>query len=150
MRKFLKAVAVAVLLVGSAFAQDTAQQVFDNAYWASQPPQIQALRGTRNIDLAFQLASQGFLIDYPIMVWNWDAYTVMQERVSLGELWVPNMLQNPLGCTNSFTNGVCYALPNVPAIGGQVAYPAYDPPAGSIPVSVNPATYGVYRPSITR
>ena len=63
---------------------DTTQQQFDQAYWASQPPEVQALPGITDPDQraarAATLATNGFTIDVPIMVWGWDAYLVMTMR----------------------------------------------------------------------
>ena len=48
---------------------DTGQQQFDQAYWASQPPEVQALPGIADQDQratqAAQLATDGFTIDVP-------------------------------------------------------------------------------------
>ena len=67
--------------------QSTTQQQFDLAYWASQPPEVQALPAITDPDQraaqAATLATNGFTIDVPIMVWGWDAYLVMTMRAAI-------------------------------------------------------------------
>jgi len=75
-------------------------QSFNDAYWAKQPAAVQQLRtvndqGQRTL-LATQLATQGFKIDVPIMVWGWDPSQVTSLRQSYGYTWVPSALQNPV------------------------------------------------------
>jgi hypothetical protein len=107
----------------------TAQQQFDLAYWASQPPAVQALQSVADQDQratnAAQLATEGFTIDVPIMVWGWDAYLVMTMRDQFGYTWVPSALQPPV------TIAPGSAQP------GVIAYDPLHPPAGSIKVSTN-------------
>jgi len=99
----------------------------EDAYWAMQPPAVQALRNisdeTERGDLAKQLADQGYTIDVPIMVWKWDPLTTMTIRQNSGYTWVPSGDQSNLPtCPNCELPGL----------------PAYDPnhaPAGSIIVS---------------
>jgi hypothetical protein len=70
---------------------------FDKAYWASQPPSVQALETmdatlqSRSL-LAYQLAGQGVFIDVPIMVWGWDPYMTMYQRVIDGYTTYPDAL----------------------------------------------------------
>src|SRR5271155_2187828 len=113
--------------------QNTTQQQFDQAYWASQPPQIQALPSITDPDQraaeAATLATSGFTIDVPIMVWGWDPYLVMTMREQFGYTWVPSALQPPV------TIAPGTAQP------GVVAYDPLHPPAGSIKVSTNIADY---------
>jgi|SRR5579871_4665027 len=99
---------------------------FDDAYWASQPPAVQALR---NIDdpsqramAAAQLAASGYSIDTPIMVWGWDPSKVTTLRQDMGYTWVPSAFQNSIGAAPG--TGVA-----------SVAYDPTHPPSGSIPVS---------------
>lgn len=99
---------------------------FDDAYWAAQPPAVQALR---NIDdpnqrsiLAAQLAASGYRIDTPIMVWGWDASKVTSLRQGLGYSWVPTAFQNPIA-----------EAPGVDDHGSQ-PYDPTNPPKGSIAV----------------
>lgn len=117
-------------------------------YWASLPTPVQALRfmnddppppgpkgelleGPRT-SLAKQLLAQGFSIDVPIMVWNWDPLTTQSWRLQDGYTWVTAAGQ-----------------PNIPIAPGlsEPGQPPYDPanpPAGSIKVSINPADYPPY------
>ena len=101
---------------------DNTQTEFDQAYWASQPPEVQALPGIADPDQraarGAELASNGFSIDVPIMVWAWDPYLVMKMRSDYGYTWVPSALQPPVTIA--------------PGIGvpGLVTYdPAHPPPA---------------------
>lgn len=102
----------------------TAQQSFDDAYWASQPAAVQALRdapGDQRLQMATQLAQEGYSIDVPIMVWGWDPYTTTNERIADGYTWMPSALQSPIAVAPGLNfNGESYN-PN-------------DPPAGSIAV----------------
>lgn len=116
---------------------DTTPQQFDEAYWASQPPEIQALQtitdpGQRAAQAA-QLATAGFTIDVPIMVWGWDPYLVMSMRAQLGYTWVPSALQPPVTIAPGDTQP------------GVVPYNPADPPAGSIKVSTNIQDYPPYK-----
>lgn len=105
----------------------TAQQIFDNNYWAQQPAAVQPLRTMQNQDqreaMATQLASEGYSIDVPIMVWGWDPSVVTSMRQSEGYTWVPSALQNPVSLA-----------PGLTAMGTTSAYDPTKPPAGSIAV----------------
>ncbi|HVT92330.1 MAG TPA: hypothetical protein VHD76_05765 [Bryobacteraceae bacterium] len=106
---------------------------FDNAYWASQPPEVQTLRGLSGpSSRAMDLATRGFIIDVPIMVWNWDPWKVMRLREQYGYTWVPSALQPPVQEAPGF---------NLP---GLTPYDPGNPPAGSIKVSTNIADYPPY------
>jgi hypothetical protein len=98
----------------------------DDAYWSKQPAAVQQLRGIDNIDerkqLGEQLASAGYTIDVPIMVWGWDAGKVMQARQSYGYTWVPSALQQQVSAAPGL-NGA-----------GIVPYDPKNPPKGSIQV----------------
>jgi hypothetical protein len=98
---------------------------FDDAYWSSQPPAVQALR---NIDdpaqramAAAQLAASGYTIDTPIMVWGWDPSKVTTLRQDMGYTWVPSAFQNPVPAAPGLTNG-------------SEGYDPSHPPSGSIAV----------------
>jgi hypothetical protein len=99
---------------------------FDNTYWASQPAAVQPLR---NMNLqeregyAEQLASEGYSIDVPIMVWGWDPSMVTSMRQADGYTWVPSGNQSPVEMA-----------PGLGSIGNLTAYNANNPPAGSITV----------------
>ena len=112
---------------------DTTQQQFDQAYWASQPPEIQALQqiGDQNqrAAQAAQLATNGFTIDIPIMVWAWDPFLMMTLREQFGYTWVPSALQPAV----TIAPGTAQA---------KVApYDPLHPPPGSIKVSTNVADF---------
>jgi hypothetical protein len=99
-----------------------------DAYWAMQPPAVQALRNTpedQRLALAQQLAQQGYAIDVPIMVWGWDPLVTMSVRRDMGYTWVPSALQKPVS-----------VVPGVSFPGS----PSYDPnnaPPGSIQVTTD-------------
>jgi hypothetical protein len=97
----------------------------DDAYWAAQPPAVQALQNmdpTDRVTAAQTLAKQGYTIDVPIMAWGWDPLTTMVERQNYGYTWIPSALQSPV-----LPPGVSYP--------GVSSYDPSNPPAGSIPVS---------------
>lgn len=99
----------------------------EDAYWAMQPPAVQALRTitdeSARTTLAQQLAAQGYTIDVPIMVWQWDPLATMTIRQNSGYTWVPSGDQPNLPtCPNC-------DLPGLPA------YDPNNPPPGSITVS---------------
>lgn len=101
-------------------------QSFNDAYWAKQPAAVQQLRsvtdqGQRTL-LGTQLASQGYKIDVPIMVWGWDPSQVTSLRQSYGYTWVPSALQNPVGVAPGLSEP------------GMQSYDPNNPPAGSITV----------------
>lgn len=108
-------------------AAQKAEMTPTQAYWASQPPAVQALETTPDDErpaLAQQLASQGYAIDVPIMVWGWDPLSTMIARQTAGYTWVPSAMQS--------------SIQEAPGVGGVVGATPYDPsnpPAGSIPVS---------------
>jgi hypothetical protein len=116
---------------------DTTQEQFDQAYWASQPPEVQALPGIaedQRTARAADLATKGFTIDVPVMVWGWDPYLVMKLRSSFGYTWVPSALQPPIAMA--------------PGVSGMLL-PNYDPlhpPPGSIHVSTNVQDYPPFNP----
>ena len=99
---------------------------FDDAYWASQPPAVQALRNmdnqTQRSELAGQLAAAGYRIDAPIMVWGWDPAKVTNLRQGMGYSWVPSGYQNPVA-----------EAPGIDDHGSQ-PYDPTNPPSGSIAV----------------
>jgi|HubBroStandDraft_5_1064220.scaffolds.fasta_scaffold17993_5 hypothetical protein len=101
-------------------------EAFDNAYWASQPAAVQALRnmpeGERE-GYADQLASEGYTIDVPIMVWGWGPSIVTSMRQADGYTWVPSALQSPVE-----------VAPGLGPLGDLAAYNPNDPPPGSIAV----------------
>lgn len=101
---------------------------FDNAYWAQQPAAVQALRNMQNpeqrTEYAQQLASEGYSIDVPIMVWGWDPSMVTSMRQQDGYTWVPSAMQSPVEMA-----------PGLGSMGTLAAYDPNNPPSGSIAVS---------------
>ena len=120
---------------------DSVQTAFDKAYWASEPPELQALPAiedfTQRTTRAAVLAAQGFIVDVPIMVWGWDPYLVMTMRANYGYTWVPSALQPNVSVAPGVTQP------------GAVAYNPTNPPAGSIKVSTNIADYPPLTPPPT-
>ena len=104
-----------------------AQQAFDQAYWAAQPPAVQALQNIQNPEqraaMATQLANEGYSIDVPIMVWGWDPSITTAMRQAEGYTWVPSALQSPVD-----------VAPGLASMGSLAAYDPSNPPAGSIAV----------------
>jgi hypothetical protein len=98
---------------------------FDAAYWASQPPAVQALQNiddpTQRAMAAAQLAASGYQIDTPIMVWGWDPSKVTTLRQDMGYTWVPSAFQSPIAAAPGLTNG-------------SQSYDPTNPPSGSIAV----------------
>ena len=96
----------------------------DDAYWASQPPEVQQLREIDDIDarktLGQQLAGAGYKIDGPIMIWGWDAGKVMDMRHANGYSWVPSASQPSVTAAPGMGGG------------GITPYDATNPPPGSI------------------
>jgi hypothetical protein len=72
--------------------------------------------------LGSQLASEGYSIDVPIMIWGWDAGKVTAARESYGYTWVPSADQQPVAAAPGITGG------------DFTAYNSTDPPSGSIQV----------------
>ena len=111
-------------------------QSFDDAYWAQQPPAIQALRSMDNFNARAQAASElsakGYQIDVPIMVWGWDPVGVMTLRQQLGYTWVPSALQPPTEI-----------IPGLMAAGTNSSAPVSPGPM-YIKVSIDAADYPVY------
>jgi hypothetical protein len=114
---------------------DGITQPYDNptdAYWAMQPPEVQALRDisddTQRAEAASELAYKGFAIDVPIMVWKWDPLVTMELRKSAGYTWVPSAMQAPV-----------QVAPGL-AFPGSPSYDPNNPPPGSIKVTTDFAT----------
>jgi hypothetical protein len=94
---------------------------FDAAYWASQPPAVQALQNiddpTQRAVAASQLAASGYQIDTPIMVWGWDPSKVTTLRQDMGYTWVPSAFQSPVPAAPGLSNGTASYDPNNPPPG---------------------------------
>jgi|SRR5579862_1814037 len=108
-------------------SSDLSNMTPDDAYWASQPAAVQALRdmpADQRYYAAQELALQGYAIDVPIMVNGLDPLATMMQRQADGYTWVPSALQA-----------------NIP-VGPGISWPGpvYDPnnpPAGSILVTTS-------------
>jgi hypothetical protein len=112
----------------SAPAIDRSKMTPNDAYWAEQPEDVQALRNMPESErtlAAMELAKSGRAIDVPIMVWGWDPLTTMVERQNYGYTWVPSALQSPV------------RLPPGLSFPGLPAYDAANPPQGSIRVTTD-------------
>jgi hypothetical protein len=108
---------------------DKSQMTPTDAYWAEQPPAIQALRYTPDDQrgaAAQELAKQGYAIDVPIMVWGWDPLVTMTLRQNEGYTWVPSALQ-----PNIEVGPGVYDAWNIQP------YDPNNPPPGSIKVSTD-------------
>ena len=102
-------------------------------YWAHQPPAVKALRGQDGkpdtISKAMTLATQGFVIDVPIMVWGWNPVCTMGLRKDYGYTWVPSALQPNI-----------LVAPGL-SVPGLPQYDPKNPPKGSIIVSLDAKDY---------
>jgi hypothetical protein len=98
-----------------------------DAYWATQPAEVQQLRNipdfNERMSMAQQLVSKGYTIDKGIMVWGYDPMKTMATRQIYGYSWVPGLNQS----VDSPPPG--FALP------GQTAYDPAHPAPGAIQVS---------------
>jgi len=128
----MKTLLLSILFSIVAFSQDVTNEI----YWASQPPEVRAINQEHDVTvrarLAEELAKAGFKIDVPIMVWQWDAFKVMQLRKAYGYTWVPSAL-----------------MPNIQIAPGLISHGStpYDPnspPSGSIKVSTDAIDYPPY------
>ena len=110
-------------------AEKPAYATAADAYWAMHPPEVQTLRNIPDLEgrnaKAAELMSKGFTIDSDIMVWGYDPYAAMLNRMGGGYTWVPAAGQPdvPLGPGLSFP--------------GRPSYDPLHPPAGSIIVSLD-------------
>ncbi|MEO5924841.1 MAG: hypothetical protein ABIR70_13560 [Bryobacteraceae bacterium] len=100
-----------------------------DAYWASQPKEVQVLRTIRDWDergqMGQKLAQQGFAIDPNIMIHGWDPYMTMKIRQGEGYTWIPAVGQDGIPVSPGL---------NFPGL------PSYDPskpPPGSIQVTTD-------------
>ena len=99
------------------------------AYWAAQPNAVQQLMTIDSEQLrllrAQELADQGYLIDVPIMLWNWDPLATMTVRKNQGFTWIPSAKMEPVAV------GPGLEFP------GKPSYDAKNPPPGAILVSTD-------------
>jgi len=109
-----------------ASALAASSQSVDDAYWSKQPAAVQQLRNIQDqgqrTQLGTQLATEGYSIDVPIMIWGWDPGITTQLRQSDGYTWVPSALQQPVA-----------EAPGID-VPGLTPYDPAHPPAGSIAV----------------
>jgi hypothetical protein len=107
-------------------APEKPKNVYD-AYWATQPPEVRVLRTIESeaerTRKAQELAGQGFAIDVPIMVWQWDPLMTMRAREAAGYTWVPSANGQPI----ELGPGIDFP--------GLTPYDPHNPPPGSIKVS---------------
>lgn len=120
----------------------TLAQTFDTSYIASRDPRVQdlfagtcgqpgtALDPSVRMTTAFDLATDGLLIDAPIDAEGGDPYIIMYERQQYGYTWVPSALALPI------TLAPGLSFPGVPSYNAAKPYPP-----GSIVVSTNLADY---------
>ena len=123
------------------FMYDPAFQiVFDETYRASLPPQVAALLDepdpVHRLAAAQTLAAQGYVIDVPIQVWNWNPYMTMAYRSIDGFTWVPSALQPSVSLLTPLSNNPPYD-----------PYDPTSPPVGSIKVSLALADYPAFKPA---
>jgi hypothetical protein len=111
------------------------------AYWAQQPPEIQALQQESDpqarVAQAMKLADQGFTIDVPIMAWGWNPLTTMQLRQADGYTWVPSGMQQPVSVTPGYQ------------VAGLPSYDPKSPPPGSIAVTTDFAKGTIDDPALS-
>jgi hypothetical protein len=100
-----------------------------DAYWAMQPPAVQALRNIPTLAerevKATELAQEGYVIDGATMVYQFDPLQINQLRQFYGYTWYPSLLQPAI-----------QVVPGVTLPG----HPSYDPnnsPPGSVVVSTD-------------
>lgn len=97
------------------------------AYWASQPAEVQPLMNlhteAERFRLAQELADKGFLIDVAIMVWGWDPLATMTVRKNQGFTWVPSAKMAPV-----------QVMPGL-SFPGLPSYDPDNPPPGAIRVT---------------
>jgi len=115
-------------------------------YWASQPPAVRALRTSLGASdatsKAMALATQGFKIDVPVMVWGWEPACAMGLRKDYGYTWVPSALQANIAIAPGLSApGVTSYDPKNPPPGSILVsvlakdYPPFDPPVIVVPVA---------------
>ena len=134
MKLLFKSLVLSIVLTFAATACDIpGATLTPDIYWAHQPLAVQALRGHANdADTpakAMNLATQGQIIDVPIMIWGWDPVCTMGLRLQYGYVWVPSALQPPIEIAPGLHSP------------GRTSYDPNHPPAGSIIVSVDAKDY---------
>jgi hypothetical protein len=120
----------------------------DAIYRASKPDAFQelyALSQSARVSKAAELNAAGYVIDWPIDVWGWDAGKVMAYRLQLGDLFVPRGFSNiPPG--TDFSQPFQGAIKaSVDAADYPAAHPAAPPPAPPVsPIGDKSTTPGVW------
>lgn len=110
---------------------------FDHAYWLSLPKELRVFQGMRiqNPDgttasdrgqLAIELTKQGFKVDFPIMVWDFDPYYTMVIRENEGAM-------------PTYTDGTAIKVSS-----NINDYPPFDPVPPPIPISTKLVGYNAY------
>jgi hypothetical protein len=120
---------------------ETAQQIFDAAYWEAQPAAVKPLQtmayGLERVQLVQKLVSEGYIIDMTIMGWAWDPYVTMQQRELYGYTWVPSAGMPPIQVAPRVSQG------NVPPYDAAVI------PPGAIMVTTDPTKLAGQYPAPT-
>ena len=100
-----------------------------DAYWATQPREVQVLRTIEDpverAQMGQVLANQGFAIDPNIMIHRWDPYMTMKIRQGEGYTWIPAVGQSGI----PVSPGLVFP--------GLAAYDPNNPPPGSIRVTTD-------------
>jgi hypothetical protein len=123
--------------------QATSSKQFDPIYRAHQPPAVRELMDIEDYvarqSRGIELATKGFLIDREIMVYGWDSFLEMQQRLIFGFSWVPSLLGQQVTIA--------------PGLGSLPGLPAYDPKAMprdgikcSLEIGDGSTTFGDYPP----
>lgn len=149
-------------LTGPAAPSETPPALtFAAAYYASKNPMMQPLYNQRpggpaapmltqdEINtLVSQCIAAGLLVDEQIDYWGWDPWTIMQDRLMQGILWVPAGLGNVEG-NEVITPGEFSGPQPAGTVKTSVtlsdypAWPVSTPPA-TVPTSVGPQIVGPY------
>jgi hypothetical protein len=115
------------------------QATFNQTYKAAQPLPLQPYCGGlgavndglgMSVATATALNAAGYVVDVATMVWGWDPFIVMRQRLIDGYLWVPNAGQPDV-----------QAAPGASITGVTLPYLATDAPVGAISVSLNLSDY---------
>lgn len=123
----------------------------DAIYRASKPDAFQTLYAipadnqVARASAAATLNAQGYVIDWPIDIWGWDAGKVMAYRLQLGDLYVPRGFSNiPPG--TDFSQPFPGAIKvSVDAADYKPFHPAAPPPPPvNSPVGVQSSVPGVW------
>lgn len=115
----------------------------DPIYRASRPDAVQALYAisvgnqAARQDAAINLTAQGYKINTPIDIWDWDAGKFMALAISLGCKTLPAMNENAPGTIPVSVDAADYP----PADPAPAPLPTSTSPVG--PLSTTPGTYGV-------